>query len=159
MRELHQTLIDGRDPLDTANIAARLDGMDTAVADYSTFKQATTQGLTYARVKWAGGAQATDANGVWRMALPVGLLARSPAVSIVARMNSGVYIPRITVTGSAAAGFVVTVTWVRLKDAPMAALPAVVVGAAATSVAVSLYDPPGVVTFDIAFMEPDAVGS
>ena len=152
MRELAQTLIDGQDP--NAN----------GPADYADTRAKAIAGAgaaPYARTKWAGSKLTTDANGVFTMNLPAGLMQTGLAIlGPMVRNGAGLISADATVTGSPAAGYAVTITFTKRKQMVNVPLPAVVLGAAATSVVVNLNElTAGVVLFDIGFAEPDVIGS
>jgi hypothetical protein len=111
----------------------------------------------FARTKWAGAGLATDATGARTIAVPAGRMSTGVVCNITIRTTGAFATPTCVPTGTPATGYNVAVTFTKLKQA--ITIPAVVVGAAATTL--PILEPmasTGVVVFDIAFSEPDVVG-
>lgn len=112
----------------------------------------------YARVKWAGSLQKTDATGKWVQVIPPGLMKTGLSIIGPVVRGAGGYDAAATVSGSPAQGFTVTLQFTKRKSTLSVQIPAVVLGALATTLSINTTEAAGVVTFDVGFAEPDVVG-
>lgn len=108
-------------------------------------------------VKYAVTGLETNTSGVWSSRLPAGRFNNSPVVVCAVKNPSGSFDYRYAVSGTAAEGFLVTVTWTRRKDNVIVTIPAIVIGAVAKDVIAATIETStaiGKITFDLIAAEP-----